>query len=310
MNAYNPFVKDAPDFNFLIVENSGNVGNIQVARYSSQSGRIRSIGTIQTVREMNELMSKSFEIIAPLGGLVKKHLDDPSSPVVWQNPSGIFFAPDFPDFLLPLGDPGHTEAPTSTPASITWGIIRKEPGTMSGRPFSGTQEIKPRFREYIAIFNDQNKQWLIDNSESRIGGTNQLACFVRVEGQFFDNLVQYNIWQQSNTEAEILTEWFEDYMDRYRGMFREAGVVQTTFDRRIRDDTIMTMKNGYNVRSVLYYVRTERIHVENISPIKRIDLKISTIDLKNLADSSISDQIIDNDVYNRVLNKWVPSTGY
>ena len=310
MNIYSPFKKESPDFSFLIIENTSASTNIGVARYSSADRRIRSIGTIQTVREMNELMSKSFEIIAPLGNLVKKHPDDPVSPVVWEHPSGIFFAPDFPDFLIPLGNPGHAEAPTSTPASITWAIVRKEAGTMSGRPFSGTQEIKPRFREFIAIFNDKNRQWLTDNDESRIVGGNEVACFVRVEGQFFDNLVQYNIWQQSNTEAEILTEWFEDYMDRFRGMFREAGVVQTVFDRRIRDDVLLTMKNGYNVRSVLYYVRTERIHVENISPIKRIDLKISVTDLRNLVNSTYSDQIIDNDVYNRVLNKWIPSAGY
>jgi len=310
MNIYNPFKKDAPDFSFIIVENANLVGNIGVARYSSSTGRIKSVGTIQTVREMNDLMSRSFEIIAPLGSLVRKHPDDPSSPVVWEHPSGIFFAPDFPDFLIPLGNPGAAEAPTTTPASITWGIVRKEAGTMSGRPFAGTQEIKPRFREFVAIFNDKNRQWLTDNSESRIGQNGELAYFMRVEGQFFDNLVQYNIWQQSNTEAEILTEWFEEYMDRFRGMFREAGVVQTVFDRRIRDDTLLTMKNGYNVRSVLYYVRTERIHVENISPIKRIDLKISTTDLRNLANSSYSDQIIDNDVYNRVLQKWIPRTGY
>jgi hypothetical protein len=131
----------------------------------------------------------------------------------------------------------------------------------------------------------------------------ELSYFIKIAGQVFDNLVQYNIWSKSNYEVEELTEWFEEYMDSYRGMFREAGIVQTVFNRRIRDDTLVAMKNGYHVRSVLYYVRTERVHVENISPIQRIDLKINVNDLRSLKDN-ISDQIIDANLYELILNKW------
>lgn len=296
-------IKDAPDFSFIIVENASNKPELKTLEYNAETKRLRSVGEVHTVLEMNNLMSKSFDIIAPLGELVLTDLNNPSSPAVWENPSGIFFSPDFPEFLLPLSDPGYRAAPAVTPTVITWGIVRKEPGTMSGTPFSGTQEIKPRIREFLAIFNNYATQWVIGSSESKIQDLGELSYYVKIAGQAFDNLVQYNIWSKSNYEVEERTEWFEEYMDSYRGMFREAGIVQTVFNRRVRDDTLVAMRNGYHVRSVLYYVRTERVHVENISPIKRIDLKINVNDLRSLKDN-LSDHIVDADLYKQILNKW------
>lgn len=296
-------VKDAPDFSFIIVENKANSPEIKTLRYDPVHKRLRSVGEIHTILEMNHLMSKSLEIIAPLGELTLSDPDNPESPAIWTKPDGIFFAPDFPEFLLPMADPGFQSAPAVTPKVITWGIVRKEPGTMSGTPFGGTQELKPRYREFLAIFGDVARQWVIGPSKSELVNEEELSYFIKIAGQAFDNLVQYNIWAKSNYEVEELTEWFEEYMDSYRGMFREAGIVQTVFNRRLRDETLIAMRNGYHVRSVLYYVRTERVHVENVSPIKRIDLKINVNDLRSLKDN-ISDHIIDADLYRLILDKW------
>lgn len=295
-------IKDAPDFSFVIVENTSNP-TFKTLKYDRESQRLRSVGEVHTVLEMNTLMSKSLEIIAPLGALVPSCPENLSAPVVWENPSGIYFAPDFPEFLLPLGYPGAADPPAVIKRAITWGIVRKEPGTMSGTPFAGTQEIKPRGREFLAIFNDYAKQWIVGSDASTLEGFGELSYYIKIAGQAFDNLVQYNLWSKSNYEVEELTEWFEEYMDSYRGMFREAGIVQTVFNRRVRDDTLVAMKNGYHVRSVLYYVRTERVHVEEIAPIKRINLKINVNDLRRLKDN-ISDHIVDVDLYRRILDKW------
>lgn len=295
-------IKDAPDFSFIIVENSSKNPEIRALTYESGARRLRSIGEINTVLEMNTLMSKSFEILAPLGNPIRSVPSDETSPVIWEK-DGIFYAPDFPEFLLPLNNPSYKAAPAVTPKVITWGVVRKEPGTMSGTPFGGTQEIKPRHREFLAVFGDYAKQWIISTNDSYLEDLEQISYYIKTSAQVFDNLVQYNIWAKSNYEAEELTEWFEEYMDSYRGMFREAGIVQTVFNRRIRDDTLIQMNNGYHVRSVLYYVRTERVHVERISPIKRVDLKINVNDLRRLKDN-LSDQIIDANLYDRILDKW------
>lgn len=296
------FNDSAPEFSFVIVENKTVDPKISALTYDPDQRRLRSKGHIGTVLEMNTLMSKSFEVIAPLGSPELSDPSNPDSPVVWEK-DGIFFAPDFPEFLLPLGSPGYQAAPAVTPKVITWGIVRKEPGTMSGTPFGGTQEIKPRHREFLAIFGDHAKQWVVGDSSSHLAELGELSYYIKTAGQAFDNLVQYNIWAKSNYEVEEMTEWFEEYMDTYRGMFREAGIVQTTFNRRVRDDTMVQMRNSYHVRSVLYYVRTERVHVEKISPIKRIDLNVNVNDLRNIKDN-ISDHIISANLYDSILDKW------
>jgi hypothetical protein len=294
----NVAIKNAPDFNFVVIENVANNPDIKVIQYDAEHARLRSVGEMSTLLEMHEMMSKSLDIIAPLGVATEHTTGQPMF-----NQSGIFFAPDFPDFLLPLDDPRYHTAPGVVSKAITWGTVRKEPGTMSGKPFRGTQEIKPRMREFVAVFGDYAKQWVIGSNVSTLEGYGELTGFIKTSAQAFDNLVQYNIWARSNYEVEELTQWFEDYMESYRGMFREAGIVQIVFDRRVRDDMLVQMKNGYHVRSVLYYVRTERVRVESISPIKRIDLKINVNDLQRVSDS-LKDHIIDTNLYDRIIKKW------
>jgi hypothetical protein len=195
-------------------------------------------------------------------------------------------------------------APQVPKKVITWGVVRKEPGTVSGPPFGGTQEVKPRHREYIAIFNDQTKSYIIGSDKSQLIPETERFRLLKMTAQVFDNLVQYNIWSKSNYEAETMIEWFEEFMGNYTGMFREAGIVQLLFNRRVRDETLFNMKNGYHARSVLYYVRTERVSVESISPIKRINLNVSTQQLLKSVDN-LNDQLSDYNLYNRIIDKWI-----
>jgi len=131
---------------------------------------------------------------------------------------------------------------------------------------------------------------------------------MEVYGQFFDNLVQYNIWSKSNYEVELLTEWFEEYMLSYTGMFREAGIVNMWFDRRVRDDLKEQMNNGYHVRSVLYYVRTERILMNSLKPIRRINLNIS-VDTISSTIENINRHQIESNLNHYLLDKWIKRTG-
>jgi hypothetical protein len=125
-----------------------------------------------------------------------------------------------------------------------------------------------------------------------------------MRAQVFDNLVQYNIWSKTNYEAERLTEWFEsEYMDNYIGMFREAGIVNMYFDRRVRDDTVLAMKNGYHVRSVLYYIRTERIKPEFIGPIKQITLNINVENLQNLL--KVEEGYNIESMHDQLVKRWI-----
>ena len=275
----NTFIKkDSPDFKFSLFYKEDNELKSDIIKWDSKSGHLRSIGHINTVFEMNELMSKSLRIIDP----------------------EIFFAPDIPEFLLPVKNPSYKAAPHITPKVITWGTVRKEPGTVGGRPFSGTQELKPRVRECIAVFTPETSRWINDSTAL----STELTKFVRIRAQVFDNLVQYNCWSLSNYQVEELKEWFEIYMETYRGMFREAGTNEIIFNRQVRDDSMTQLNNGYHVRSVLYYVRTERVLIDTLSPITRIDVNIDVNDLQVLS-KRLEDHNIDTNLYNSILNKWI-----
>jgi len=263
--------KDAPDFRFSLFYKENDKILSDIIKWDSKSGHLRSVGSINTVFEMNELMSKSMKIIDPT----------------------MCFEPDFPEFLV---SKSHIDGKLN-PKVITWGTVRKEPGTVSGTPFRGTQEIKPRIRESIAIFTPSTSNYL------NIIST-ELAKYVRIKAQVFDNLIQYNCWSRSNYQVEELLDWFELYMERYRGMFREAGVNDIVFNRQVRDDSLTQLNKHYHVRSVLYYVRTERIFIDTISPITRIDLNIDVNDLQKKI-INLEDHSIDTNLYSNIINKWV-----
>lgn len=294
--------KEAPDFSFTILENRKRKPDLKVINYNPEHARLRSVGEISSLLDMHTLMSKSLEIIKPLGSITTTGSDERKVPI-YSNRDGVWFAPDFPEFLLPKTTMGYTAAPAVVPNAITWGAVRKEPGTVSGTPFRGTQEVEPRPREYIAVFSDSNKRWIIGDSESTLEKYGGLLAYVKIEGQAFDNLVQYNIWSKSNYEVEKLVEWFEDYMYVYKGMFREAGIVNLWYNRRVRDDTLIQMDNGYHLRSVLYYIRTEKVRVKTFSPIKEIDLNVSVNDISRCLQARL-DNANDTNLYQTILNRW------
>ena len=296
------------DLQFSVYDTGQN--NLIGTKYKDLD-KATSVGSIQTILEMNMLMSKSLSILSP----------------------NLVFAPDFPDYLMSEDNPDYMktipminpELYTNMPhfrndlyerdftdyktidkvpaPAITWGVVRSEPGTVSGSPFSGTKEVKGRERELALVFHKDYESILKQNSDinSFISTNTHLYKFIKVKGQFFDNLVQYNTWTRSNWEAEELVEWFQkDYMIPYTGMFREAGINDMYFQRRVRDDTLLQRSSKYHLRSMLYYIRTEFISNESIMPISRIDTDIDVL-------TSGSDIIVNNELHNyydNILDRW------
>lgn len=295
-------------YKFTIVENKQSEGQQYDLVYTLNPPRLRSVGRVNTIYEMHELMSKSLEIIAPRRDTPPTPLYSISGFTIDKSIQdyGLYFAPDFPDFLIPKTVPdNYQSSPISTRNIITWGVVRSEPGTVSqDTPFRGVRELKPRTREFITLYNEYGRKRLVNLDETLIKSVKDKYGYLRMKAQCFDNLVQYNIWGKSNYEVERLTEWFMDeYMDNYIGMFREAGIVQMYFDRRVRDDTILQMKNGYHVRSVLYYIRTERVKPEIITPIRQINLNITLENLQKLREVDEGYNIESQ--YDKLISKWI-----
>lgn len=312
MNITNPDPnKKFPDLKFVIVENKqDNPVKLNMV-YTSSPPRLRSVGRINTLYDMHDLMSKSFEIIAPLKDDAQPYIENlytTSGFNIDRNIQeyGIYLAPDFPEFLIPKATPSeYKTSPQVVRNAITWGVVRQEPGTVSqDEPFRGTRELKPRVREFIVCYNDISNSKIINPGSTLIRPITDKYAFMKTKGQYFDNYVQYNIWAKTNYEAERITEWFlDEYMDNYIGMFREAGIVNMWFDRRVRDDTLLAMKNGYHLRSVLYYIRTERIKPEFIGPIKQVTLNISVENLQSLIKDNEGINIESQ--FDSLISKWV-----
>lgn len=300
--------KETPDIYYSVIENSDQPNMLDMV-YQTSPPRLRSVGKINTIFEMNDLMSRSLEIIAPYKQYPvakdRTGFGDEYTIDKIIDEYGIYFAPDFPDFLIPWSN-AHEYVGVSGQATrniITWGTVRTEPGTTSqDSPFRGTQEIRPRHREYILYYGDSVRRMNINANNTTLANYKDRYAYLKVKAQYFDSLVQYNIWSKSNYEVERLADWFEDYMNDYRGMFLEAGVVNMYFSRRVRDDTLMQMKNGYHLRSVLYYIRTERVRPEIIGPINEIKLKISTENLQKY--SSTEGRSIESS-YDKIVSKWI-----
>jgi hypothetical protein len=303
--------KEWPTFKFVIVENTKSNPSRMEMEYTSNPPHLRSIGKINTLYEMHDMMSKSLEILAPcktICNTTSGTLTYEPSPYISQSISkyGIYFCPDFPDFLLPKDrQTDYVSSAQVVPNVITWGVVRTEPGTVSqDQPFRGTQEVAPRVREFLAYFENEGKKHIVGTDKTLTTFFNDKYAFVKMRAQVFDNLVQYNIWSKSNYEAERLTEWFEsEYMDNYIGMFREAGIVNMRFNRRVRDDSLTVIKNGYHVRSVLYYIRTERVKPEFIGPINQINLNISVENLQKLVKEEEGRNI--ESVSDTIISKWI-----
>ncbi len=322
--------KDSPDFSFIVIENSSNKPNFLSFGYQGSNspilldsnnrvvgGRLKANGAIWTPLEINDLMSKSLEIIAPIGDLVSVPAGSSvqtgygayeykgTSPDEYY-PSGVWYSPDFPEFLLPKEQQNYDTPPQVPRNAITWGVVRMEPGTVSGPPFRGTQEVRPRHREYIAVFGDTTKKYIIENVSSQLSRSGRLLQFITLKGQHYDMLIQYNIWSKSNYEVELLTHWFLKYLSNYRGMFKESGVQNMFLWSRVRDDTLVQMKNGYHVRSVLYYFRTEDVSVDSVGPINRINLNVDVDSL--LPKEKESDYLSYAESKQRILEKWMQYT--
>jgi hypothetical protein len=305
--------KPAANFRFVVVENKQENPLRFSMQYSSNPPRLKSVGRINTIYDMHDLMSRSLEIIAPLREDSQPYISmDNLYTVSGFNIDrsiqdyGIYIAPDFPDFLARMSNtPEYKTAPQVIRNAITWGVVRSEPGTVSqDEPFRGTKELKARHREFIACYEDAGKVKIVDPDSTILKSFTNKFAYMKMRGQAFDNLVQYNIWSKTNYEAERLTEWFMDeYMDNYIGMFREAGIVNMYFDRRVRDETIITMKNGYHVRSVLYYIRTERIKPEFIGPIKQVSLNINVENFQSYI-NDLGGSNIDSTT-DKLISRWI-----
>lgn len=81
-----------------------------------------------------------------------------------------------------------------------------------------------------------------------------------IMGQRFQNVVHFSaITENDPILAEELIEVFEDFMMEYTGVFKELGLSDLMYSRRLEDDSFTRPGMGVSARTVAYLVTTEKI---------------------------------------------------
>jgi len=156
---------------------------------------------------------------------------------------------------------------------ITWLLIRREPGSLGRAPFADPREQKPRHREFI-----------VDD---------RLDCDYaqQVEGQQFDNILQFDIWAQTNKRASFIAEWFHDFMIKHVWVWKLNGVKDVYYWQQTADALVTRWRNDIVNRTVQWYVQTERLSHTSIRRLREIDVTfdVLTHGEENVAAATIAD---------------------
>lgn len=128
-----------------------------------------------------------------------------------------------------------------TDPEITFNDPKISYKVISRRP---KNEYKPIAREEIVECDEHNEQ-----------------RFGMVYGQFFDCIVQFNVFASENRTANKVMETFEELMLSYAGYFKEQGVVDLYFKEQVTDSEYNNFRETLSVRNIRYYVQIEKLMV-------------------------------------------------
>lgn len=81
-----------------------------------------------------------------------------------------------------------------------------------------------------------------------------------IGGQRYQNLVNFSVTTEKNPElAEVLIEAFEDFMLEFTPVFKQLGLSEIVYARRLPDAEQSRRSEGIEIRTVSYLVTTEKV---------------------------------------------------
>ena len=95
---------------------------------------------------------------------------------------------------------------------------------------------------------------------------------VKITGQWFDNLIQFDCWSVTNNGADTLIVWFEDFLFRYTWVWKKNGVQEILYMNRGIDEELIKWRDDIVNRTLIYYFRTEKIVTIRTHDFTQIDL--------------------------------------
>lgn len=143
--------------------------------------------------------------------------------------------------------------------NISFRIPRNQPG-WDKEPFGGVRGIRPTRRSTVGM------------------ETNDPTMLAAVEAQSFHALVEFELEAPNALELNLLTDYFEAFMDMYRGTFRRLGFEQIHYWER--NDVLGDGQDTPGTpikRRLQYFVLTERIWPGLMPKLRSIDLEVNKI---------------------------------
>ena len=182
-----------------------------------------------------------------------------------NNNAELVIVPAYPDELVRIATSTNMNPTGNLPPTITYQVVRREPATIQDHPFQERKQIKPMHAEMI---ND------VESGEP-----------VELSHQLFDNFVQLDCWTTSNGDADDMIEWLENFMVEYAFYFKERGVHEMYYYRGGRftwgtteEEAMARWRNPFKVRSMTYYIRTQKLWYKVLSRVQSIIAQIEVSD--------------------------------
>lgn len=139
---------------------------------------------------------------------------------------------------------------------ITYHLTRREAGSIDANPFGRHRERRPRHRS--SQYDPNFPEYQLD-----------------MRGQFFDNIAQFDCWSTDTTEADILVDYFEQFMTLWTGVLGYNGIERIWFWGRGMDAVESRWRNDIHARSVQYFFRTEDVQTSAEFLIRGLNVAIS-----------------------------------
>lgn len=117
---------------------------------------------------------------------------------------------------------------------------------------------------------------------------------ILVYRQWFDCIVEFNTWGRNSLEARKIMNDLESLLNAYGGYLKRLGISEMFFLKEIPSNKSVNYIPGIPMRSMMYYVRLERIQKVRGSVIKNVDIQVEAL-IQKMIDT---DQQKSVDIYN------------
>lgn len=99
--------------------------------------------------------------------------------------------------------------------------------------------------------------------------------WIELYGQIFDVHVEFCIYSRSQEEADAVLVEFEEFLEMYKGFFKQNGVQDLRFSVQAEDEVVQNSRLTLAKRTVTYIVRLERVVPRFLNQIENLAIQAS-----------------------------------